>query len=61
MGLGAVWTGVWPYDDRMAAVRAALHLPDSIVPLNVVPIGYPKGDNRPKEKYDPHNVRYNRW
>ena len=61
MGLGAVWTGVWPYDDRIAAVRAALQLPDSIVPLNVVPIGYPKGDTRPKEKYNPHNIHYNRW
>lgn len=61
MGLGAVWTGVYPYEERMAAVKAVLHLPDSIVPLNVVPIGYPKGKTQPKDKYNPGQIHYNRW
>jgi len=61
MGLGAVWTGVYPYEERVAAVRAALSLPESIVPLNVVPIGYPQGTPQPKDKYDAANVHYNGW
>lgn len=61
MGLGAVWTGVYPYEDRMAAVSKALHLPDYIIPLNLIPIGYPKGNPQPKEKYDATNVHYNGW
>lgn len=61
MGLGAVWTGVYPYEERVAAVQSALALPDSIVPLNVIPIGYPKGDPQPKDKYRAENVHYNRW
>ena len=49
MGLGAVWTGVYPYDERIEAVKQALHLPDHLIPLNVIPIGYPKGDPQPKD------------
>ena len=58
MGLGAVWTGVHPYADRIAAVRIALNLPDHIIPLNVVPIGYPAAQAQPKEKWDPEKVKY---
>ena len=58
MGLGAVWTGVYPYDERIEAVKQALHLPDHLIPLNVIPIGCPKGDPQPKDKYDPAKVEY---
>lgn len=61
MGLGAVWTAAYPYDDRLKAVKQALQLPDHIVPLNVIPIGYPKGDTQPKDKYDANNIHYNAW
>ena len=58
MGLGAVWTGVYPYDERLEAVKQVLHLPDHLIPLNVIPIGYPKGNPQPKDKYDPAKVEY---
>lgn len=58
MGLGAVWTGVYPYDERLEAVKQALNLPDHLIPLNVIPIGYPKGNPQPKDKYDPAKVEY---
>lgn len=61
MGLGAVWTGVYPYEERVAAVKSALALPDSVIPLNLIPIGYPKGTTQPKDKYAPENIHYNRW
>lgn len=61
MGLGAVWTAVYPYEDRIPLVCEALKLPDHIIPLNIVPIGYPKGDPQPKDKYDKANVHYNQW
>lgn len=61
MGLGAVWTGAYPYDERVAAVKVALKLPDNIIPLNVIPIGYPKGNPQPKDKYNADNIHYNLW
>ena len=61
MGLGAVWTGVYPYEERQTAVSQALQLPEHIIPLNLIPIGYPKGDPQPKDKYDADNVHFNGW
>lgn len=61
MHLGAVWTGVYPYEERMAAVASTLGLPGHIVPFSLVPVGHPKGDPQPKDKYDPANIHYNGW
>lgn len=61
LGLGAVWTGVYPIADRVAAVSEALGLPSQIIPLNVIPIGYPDQSPEPKDKWNPANVHYERW
>lgn len=61
MGLGAVWTAVYPYPDRIRIVREELRLPDHIMPLNVIPIGYPQGKESPKNKYNPRQIHYDTW
>ena len=61
MGLGAVWTGCYPAQERVDAVQKALSLPANIVPLSVIPIGYPKGDAKPKNKWNAENVHYGKW
>ncbi len=58
LGLGAVWTGVYPYKARVAAVSNALKLPPHIIPLNVIPIGYPLMDDQPKDKWDAEKVKW---
>ena len=61
MGLGAVWTAVYPEEDRVEIVRKQLALPELIVPLNLIPIGYPLHDDTPKNKYKPEILHFNRW
>lgn len=56
IGLGAVWTASYPYDDRTETVSNALNLPENHVPLNVIPIGYPTGEDTPKNKWIPENI-----
>jgi nitroreductase len=41
MGLGAVWTGTYPNQERCKDVSAILKLPNHLVPLNTIVIGYP--------------------
>ena len=60
-GLGACWTACYPYVDRMAPVKQALGLPATVVPYSVVPVGYPAGDEQPKDKWDPSRIHYGRW
>ena len=61
LGLGAVWTATYPYEDRMNVVRKVLGIPANIIPLNVIPIGYPAGTDKPKNKYKPENVHWQKW
>ena len=61
MGLGAVWTGQWPMDDRYKETQRLLSLPENIVPLATVVIGYPDEQPEPKDKWKPENVSYNKY
>lgn len=61
MGLGAVWTGVYPDAERVKDVQERLDLPANVIPLAVVPVGYPTGPQKPKEKWEPANVHFNKW
>ncbi len=56
MGLGAVWTAAFPYDDRTKVVVETMNLPAHHVPLNVIPIGYSTGEDKPKDKWNPENA-----
>ena len=59
LGLGAVWTGCYPMEERVAAVSEVLGLPETIVPLCVIVMGYPNENPQPKDKWKPENVSYN--
>lgn len=61
LGLGAVWTGVHPRADRVTTVKDVLKLPDNVIPLNVIPIGYPKGEHQPKDKFKAENIHWQQW
>lgn len=62
LGLGAVWTAVYPEEDRVATVRAACGLPESVIPLNVIPVGVPsKKNEKPFDKFKPDNIHRNVW
>lgn len=59
MGLGAVWTGAYPSEERCKVIEKVFSLPDNIIPLNIVVIGYPAEHPQPKEKFKEDNISYN--
>ena len=61
LGLGAVWTAAYPYEDRIAVVRQNTGLPENIVPPCVIPIGYPDGPQKAKDKFDLQRVHRNKY
>jgi len=61
LGLGGVWTGLYPNDERVAAVREILKAPEYIVPLCAIVLGYPAEQPEPKDKWKPENVSYNEF
>ena len=61
LGLGAVWTGVYPVMERTAEVANVLNCPPNIIPLAVVRIGYPDEAPEPKDKFKEENISYNKF
>lgn len=61
LGLGAVWTGLYPDTRRCQAIADIIGLPETMIPLCTVVIGYPAGENTPKDKWKPENISYNRF
>lgn len=59
LGLGAVWTGCYPIEERVANISQVLGLPEHIVPLCAIVMGYPNESPQPKDKWKPENVSYN--
>ena len=60
-GLGAVWTGVHPVEERVARFRAIFKLPVPVVPLGFAVIGWPAKPGKHKTRYKPERVHRNRW
>lgn len=61
MGLGGVWCTLFPGDERMGHARRVLDLPDHIMPLCIIPIGYPTGVEQPKDKFNAENIHWGKW
>ena len=61
LGLGAVWTGLYPDEDRAGVVAKVLKLPETIIPLCTIVIGHPAEQPQPKDKWKPENVSYNEY
>ena len=61
LGLGAVWCGVHPSEDRVSAIKEILGIPEGVTPLNLVSIGHPDEEKEPRTQYDEDRVHRERW
>jgi nitroreductase len=61
MGLGAVWTGVYPRQERMDGLRRLIKLPEGIIAHSLVVVGYPAELPAPQNRFRPDRVHHNTW
>ena len=61
LGLGAVWTSIYPAEYRVERYRKLLNLPAHIIPLAFIPIGYPAEEPEKKDNYKKDRIHYNSW
>jgi len=61
LGLGAVWTWLYPIRESVENASRVFGLPEHIVPLCAILIGYPAEQPAVKEKWNPLNVSYNQF
>jgi nitroreductase len=60
-GLGAVWVGIYPREGRVTGFRRLLGLPDHVVPLALVPIGFPAVRKPAEDRFDRSRIHRDRW
>lgn len=58
LGLGGVWLGIAPNEERMQAVEKIVGMPETLRAFAVFPFGYP-AENRPQQdRFDPDRIHY---
>lgn len=60
LGLGAVWLGIAPLEDRMIYVKEILKLQTSLKPFCAIPIGYPENPDANSfiDRFDPGRIHF---
>jgi nitroreductase len=61
LGLGAVWLGIYPHENRVDPVKKIFNLPDDIIPLSLISIGHPAEEKAPRTQYDGSRVHKEHW
>lgn len=51
MGLGTVWTGVHPLQEREDSARELFGIPENVYPLAIIPLGWPDGEFTVKDRF----------
>ncbi len=60
-GLGAVWLGIYPVEERIIGLRNLLGIPEEVTPLSLISIGYPAEQKPPSDRYNASRVHHDRW
>ena len=60
-GLGAVWVGIYPFDDITRGIKKLFNLPGNIVPVSMAVLGYPGETPEQPERFKKERLHYNVW
>jgi nitroreductase len=61
IGLGAVWLGVHPREERKSDIKKLFNLPDHIQPFAIISIGKPGEEKPVPERFKPERIHWNEW
>ncbi len=61
LGLGAVWTGIYPMVERVNGFRDLFGLPEQVIPLALVVIGHPAERIKSDSRYREDRIRQDHW
>jgi nitroreductase len=60
-GLGACWLGVHPREERISHVRSLLNIPEHVIPIAAIAIGWPAETQEPRTRYRDEAVHREMW
>ncbi len=61
LGLGGVWLGIYPLEERITGMRKLLDIPESITPFALISLGYPNQELKYIDRFDSKRIHKNNW
>jgi nitroreductase len=61
LGLGSVWLGVYPRNERIEPLQKLFDLPSQIIPISLIAIGYPDEIKTRPDRFIPERIHYDNW
>ena len=61
MGLGTCWIASYPKEEVMSVLRETLEIPEDVYPLNLIFVGYPAEEKKPRTQYDENRVHWEKY
>jgi nitroreductase len=61
MGLGACWIAVYPLTDVIKNLRIAFGLPEHVIPVALISLGFPAEEKTAEERYNIEKIHFNQW
>lgn len=58
IGLGGVWLGIAPEQERMDKVAEILSIPDNLAPFSIFVLGYPAEQREQQDRFDESRIHY---
>ncbi|MBR3228236.1 MAG: nitroreductase family protein [Erysipelotrichaceae bacterium] len=58
LGLGGVWLGIAPREERMRYVEEVIGMPESLRAFAIFPLGYPFEERRQEDRYEEDRIHY---
>ena len=57
-GLGGVWLGIAPIEDRMKAVEEIVGIPEGLHAFAIFPLGYPAESRKQQDRFDESRIHF---
>lgn len=61
LGLGTVWLGIYPNEELVIKFKNLFELPDNIIPVSLIPVGYPDVNKEKPDRFDKKRIHRNKW
>lgn len=61
LGLGAVWISSYPNKETIEGIRKYYGLPENIVPVSIISLGYPDEQVSTEERFNKARIHNNKW
>lgn len=61
LGIGSCWIAIHGMDDVYKNIKNQFSLPENIVPVSLISLGYPDETVTTEERYKQDKIHYNKW